>query len=78
MRTQKKSLPGGGRRLLFVIIIHAGLSSNWLAGNNDNDDHDERNGPVELSYDVIDCVIVFVYPHGGADDFLLSTQMYKG
>jgi hypothetical protein len=34
-----------------------------LVANNDNDDHDERNSPVQLCYYVIDLIIVFIYPH---------------
>lgn len=61
--------------LFSVVIIRAFLSSNWLAGNNDNDDHDERNSPVELRYDVTDLVIVFVYPHGGTVDLFITTNV---
>ncbi|RPE09432.1 hypothetical protein EGT74_20780 [Chitinophaga lutea] len=61
--------------LFSVVIIHAFLSSNWLAGNNDNDDHDERNSPIELRHDVTDFVIVFVYPHGGTVDLFISTNV---
>ncbi|WP_343701895.1 hypothetical protein [Chitinophaga sp.] len=72
----KKSLPCGGRRFIFsCYYTRAFLSSNRLAGNNDNDDHDERNSPVELRHDVTDLVIVFVYPHGGTVDLFITTNV---
>lgn len=61
--------------LFSVVTIRAFLSSNWLAGNNDNDDHDERNSPVELRHDVTDLVIVFIYPHGGTVDLFITTNV---
>ena len=60
----KKSLPLVEEGCYFDLVVHSYLSS-ILVANNDNDNHDERNSPVQLSYDVINLVIVFIYPHGG-------------
>gem|GEM_PF-6771326 len=49
---------------ILVVFIHVNLSS-ILVAYNDNDNHDQRNSPVELRYYVIEFIIVFIYPHGG-------------
>jgi hypothetical protein len=59
----KKSLPLLEEGCIFDLVVHSYLSS-ILVANNDNDDHNERDSPIELSYDVINLVIVFIYPHG--------------
>ena len=60
--------------LLSLVIVHVNLSS-ILVANNDNDNHDERNRPVQLSYDVIDLIVVFIYPHGGTLFYFASTNV---
>jgi len=47
---------------ILVMIIHVNLSS-ILAAYNDNDNHDQRNSPIELRHYVIEFIIVFIYPH---------------
>ena len=46
--------------------MHVYLSSELVANNDNDDNHDLRDSPVELRYDVIKFYIVFIYPHGGA------------
>jgi len=59
--------------VLLLVIVHNYLSS-ILVANNDNDNHDERDSPVQLSYYVIDLIVVFIYPHGGTI-FICSTNV---
>jgi hypothetical protein len=58
--SQKKSPSScGGRRSIFLVIIHVNLSS-ILVAYNDNDNHDQRYSPIELRYYMIEFIIVFV------------------